>query len=155
MKSSTSENQITGHAPSRQGDLISLIGFVCAPVLIFLTSLEYAIPIVIGTIVMIIAGKAVYGHHLLFDQSLRQVEVVPAWFYFFKSHAVRRYDFTQIRYAALRHGADGTNLVEVAFRDRKTYGLFPRETQKHYDSLCRIVGCEKRKLGTWEKFVDC
>lgn len=154
MQSPLSENQITGYAPSWQGDVVCLIGFVCAPVLIVMTSLEYAFPIVIGTIVMVITGKAVYGHHLKFDQSLRQVEVIPALFYFFRSQAIRRYDFAEIRYAALRHGADGSDLVEVAFRDR-TYGLFPRETQKYYDPLCRIVGCEKRKLETWEKVVDC
>lgn len=154
MASSPSENQITGYVPSPQGEFVSLIGFVCAPVLIFVTSLEYALPIVIGTVTLIISGKAVYGHHLKFDPSLRQVEVIPAWFYFIKSDAVRRYDFHEILYIGIRHTADSDNLVEVAFRDRKTYGLYPGNTLKYYDSLCRMVGCEKLELGQWEKVVD-
>lgn len=154
MEFSPSENQITGYAPSWQGDVVSLISFVCAPLLIVMTSLEYTFPIVIGTVIIVISGKAVYGHQLKFDKSLQQVEVVTAWFYFCKFHPVRRYDFSEIRYAALRHGADDFNVVEIAFRDRKTYGLYPRETQKYYDSLCRMIGCEKLELGTREKVLD-
>jgi len=154
MNSSTSKKQITGYAPSWQGDVAGLIAFICAPVFIFMIPFEYFYLVLIGTVVMIIAGKAVYGHRLKFDQSLRQVDVVPAWFYFFKSGAVQRYHFHEILYIAIRHTADSDNLVEVSFHDRKTYCLYPGDTLTYYDSLCRMVGCEKLELGVYEKAID-